>query len=731
MLTDDPNYEKIKECKYDTNQKEIQKQNKNESNNIYNKETKNYGKMDYDIFQEDLEKLKRLNDEYKNKNEKIARELLSFKNDNKKLYDQNKKNNFIFNNKISILEKEIIFLKNLILKITKRINPTSLKDIIDQILEKNLQINEIDIDRLRLEKNYEKYENELKAFIDRDKNYMENSELYIELKLKISNVQNKLHEINRKIQERKKDIAILENKFNETKENIINNDRNAIIEKIENKVKVNNILKNDDYIININNAANLIAENSNLTMEDRRNNLDDEINFIHNKANSSNMKNENSFAYQESPNKEIYTEKNINMEENDLNRDNSTANDFYNNHKATNVFKKNYLDTFKNSDNYQNENNLDRNKPTPSLLITPNENKVDSTKRWNFQYKLNSENNNNLPEKKEFLTDNEKNKKDTRDIKGTNSNIDNDNNSDDIRNSNSKELSFEKEIYEKKNPLYKNKSNSILKKLYDGISIDTEKINEKYDKILNKSKENIPIEKQSKNERNNIINSFNKDNLENKLKDIDKIGKLKSNFNKEKFKEEKNNEIAKPIDAKNNIKSLNFNYNIKVNELDVKTYLFNKNEDVDKKKNSTKNNLVENEEINNYNKDSKKKEILGNKNNENTKSSNLFSSDEIEDINKFPEKIIPKTIEENSEHSLNLNNKDVYGLSNNFTFNNLGETENSYEVKSSKASNKNTDELEYRNNLNHLDINNMKNEIRNFNASKKKGFGRKHFEIDI
>lgn len=692
-------------------------------------ESKKNFKNDYSILQEEITKLKNLNSEYKSKNEKLTKDLKSFRNDNKKLYDHNKQINYSFNNKLTFHEKEILFFKNLILKILNFISCDNIRKLIEQILEANNFISEFEIERLKLDKNFEKYENELKAFLDKENNNLENSELYSELKLKVANSKDKVIEINRKIQDKKQEILVLESKINKEKEigNCLEkkNDNSKNSNESENKEFTKNSLfekfakmQKNNFVSNENNnernrKEELIIQNKPV---DNLQESEDEEQGNYNYNNNDDVRNylekENSFENNE-----------IDNENNFFRIENNTINQFFNNNKATNVFKKNYVDSNKNAELEKNYNNTKiknydiSDNHSDKSSVKKEEEKIFSeknTNKLNFEYKINPIHH----KKPEYM---------------------NQNNPD--YNSKKDELAlFEegREYKEEKNFYNRNKQNFNSKKS-DGISIDTDKINEKYDKLLNK----VAIEAAGNITNNNNNNKHEADcilkdrNLEYKLKDqLRPFSAVKSEANnliKDKH-DFKKSEVPKALETKRDKHNLNLNYENLYSEVVENKILTEEKPNVKENKNNTKN----------KNNDFDYKRSLNSERNNKKESKRTFKnvlSDDVDKFGKSPEKLNSKKIEPAQIKSdLNENpigsNKDNYGCNNNFTFNNNEETENSIESKSSRKLNKNVNEdfAAAKNDMkdNKGEAKNIEHQPSNFNdVPKKRGFGRRNFDIDI
>lgn len=750
-----------------------------DTQNTENSKTNN--KNEYFILQEEINKLKNLISDYKNKNEKLNRELKSFKNDNKKLYDQNKYQNYNFNSKLTIFERDLLYYKNLILKISYLLNSANIKNIVEQILEIASQVTELEYERLRLEKNHEKYENELKLFIEKDNNNLENSEIYTELKIKVSNAKNKLLELNRKIQDKKQNILLLENNFNKEREkerekeklkeiDLISKSRDK--EKVENtKILKNNIFekfdkimlrektenkKIDDVINNyyskdihkISKEVNLPDESSIVNLYKKENTEEDESNrqLKINQLEEDNTYSEEDMEYKNF-NTNTNSNKNVNMENHNddplfYKIDNNTVNDFFNNNKATNVFKKNLIDSNKNSETNKNENMNLKIANKDSII---NDNYKDYNKNLNFEYRLNSEietykNKNEVAfendisnEKKNqgFLEEQEENQK----IKIHPEYVYKEDlqHSEDIENNNYREL-----LNDRKK---KKERNSNTK--FDGISIDTEKINEKYDKLLNKNSD-------SNLQKNENLIEISNNLIEEKYKiqeDLKHFSDRKLEFRTEiPIRDKINSEIQnlKLPEKKINNQNLNFNYGLTNDEFDSQQNNLNKIFDIkDKLKsniNSTKDSIEENENKNKFNIEYKRNLNLNiERNKRDLKKINhpTLLSDDIDKFCKSPERITSRQIQTESSGSnnniINKNNiKEIYSCSNNFTFNNNQETENSWEKKSEKTSIKCAEEVSSNLDLKEKDNSASENYLKNLNcANKKKGFGRRNFDIDI
>jgi len=658
-----------------------------------------------------------LNSEYKNKNEKLMKDLKSFRNDNKKLYDHNKQINLCYNNKLSLHEKEILYLKNLILKISSIINNNNIKNYIDQILEANTAISVCEIERLKIEKNFEKYENELKAFIDKDSKNLENSDLISELKLKVSNAKSKVLEINRKIQDKKQEILVLESKINKEKEIAINLEnkkrnnsngsnkkdqlKNPFLDKYSNKQNAN-LTSNENQENDENKRkakANKILFEKRLEQKLPQKNTqtysieseEDEKIKENNFSNSNEFEKENSFEQYEIDNNcnsnnfanEDYTHC--------LKIENNTVNEFFNNNKATNVFKKNYVDS--NSKNtIEKDPSEKNNKEKSSIESTIKEDfqkEFININKLNYNYKLNSET------KEEEIDQN---------IADDQEEI--------LNLSEEKEFSAEKFFYNRK-------SNSKSKKI-EGISIDTDKINEKYDKLLNKI-----VKEETKENGKHETNSLLIDrNIENKLTDNPiPFSNMKSeSTNPNKAKIEKTNETHIVLNTNENKHSLNFKY-----ELDEKIKI--------------KRIIDEKIKVNNY-KDNNfdyKRNLNSERNKrENKKTLKNILSDDIDKFGKSPEKINSKNNQASQvkkDQDNPVSNKDNYGCNNTFTFNNDNEeTVNSIESKVSKMSSKNINENISKNDRRELtgeEENLSNNEVAVINLPKKRGFGKRNFDIDI
>jgi len=698
-------------------------------------ESKKTYKNDYNILQEEITKLKSLISEYKAKNDKLTKDLKSFRNDNKKLYDHNKQINYNFNTKISLNEKEILYLKNLILKAISFVTCNNIKKYIDQILEAYSFISEYENERLKLERSFEKYEIELKTFIDKENNNnnnLENSELYAELKLKVSNAQNKVFESNRKIQDKKQEILILESKISKEKEkgnylekenetkNVNNNNnnlngnekkdmmRNPLLEKFSKMQKANlqaNESKNKRNSKDDHNSKITLDDNDNLPNYVKRSETAEleaeDLNIDHN-----NFEKENSFEQHQ--HNEV-----DGIENNFFTRiENNTVNEFFNNNKATNVFKKNYVDSNKNAETEKNDNNNNNRNNEKKLIYGKNLNR-----KLNFDYKLDTNLNNRAAAAADTIQNNS-----DENSKGNNDSV----------------LSVDKEINEESFNYNRNKQQSLNTKKLEGISIDTDKINEKYDKLLNIDVNEEAAKELNKHQSNNTCLLKDR-NLEYKIKDQSRpfpaINSIIDNFSKGKNdKQDKNSEVPKDLDTVRNKHNLNCNYDIVNNGYGVE------------------NKVIDEEKANviscnkNYNFDYKKSLNSERSKRDNKRSFKSILTDNIDKFGKSPEKnnsnkIIGPPVKATNdliENPISHNNKDNYGCNNNFTFNNNEESENSIESKHSQklirnAANSNNN-FGIKNDKKEIigEVNTFENEsnITN-NVPKKRGFGRKNFDIDI
>lgn len=673
-----------------TNNKEIIDDNKIESTQGTMQDSKKMYQNANNILQEEITKLKLLNSEYKFKYEKLMKDLKSFRNDNKKLYDNNKFLKENFNNKLNLYEKEILFQKNLILKIANFIKNVYIKTYIEQILEANDFISGYELERLKLVKNLEKYEDELKAFIDKELKNVESSDNYSELKLKVSNAKNKLSEINRKIQDKKSEIIILESKINKEKDHI------EISEDNNHRNYLNSLNKKD--LMNtpiVEKFSKLHNENLLINKFNKPSPKDHIVKKFHSNefAEENQISNANNYEYEIEKEKsldqcEFEEEKDCQQDENDeninyLKMENNTVNEFFNNNKATNVFKKNYVDSNK---HFEQEiiNKQDKEKEKEIIKLNSNSNK-DNTEN-------NSLDNLNFDYKKSQIVNEDIIRKETND--------------------NSEKKEFEEENY-----FYnRNKANSKSKKK-EGICIDTDKINEKYDKLLNKisneAKKDI-----IKPETNSLLIDRN---MEYKLKDYSKpFSNFKSEMDEiiNKDKAQKINEIPKSLNSNKNINNLNYNYDLDNDRLDNKKIL-------DRNSNNTNKD---------YHFDYKRNLNSERNKRDNKKNFKNSLTDDIDKFGKSPQKVSNKNAEAKKDFVDPNSNKYNYGCNNNFTFNNNEETENSIDSKPSKKSSKNLkDEDLMEEKVESIkEIQNLESEnLKVINPAKKRGFGKRNFDIDI
>jgi hypothetical protein len=281
-----------------------------------------------------------------------------------------------------------------------------------------------------------------------------------------------------------------------------------------------------------------------------------------------------------------------------------------------------------------------------------------------------------------------------------------------------KEFSAEKFFYNRK-------SNSKSKKI-EGISIDTDNINEKYDKLLNKvvKEETKETSKQetSKQETNSLLIDRN---IEDKLTDNpNPFSNMKSDStNSNKAKIEKTTETHIVLNTNENKHSLNFKYELDDEQIKIKRII-----DEKIKVNNNKDNNFDYKR--NLNSERNKKE--------NKKTLKNILLDDIDKFGKSPEKINSKNNQASQvkkDQDNPVSNKDNYGCNNTFTFNNNNEeTENSIESKVSKMSSKNINDNISKNERRELigegdNLNN--NEVTGINLPKKRGFGKRNFDIDI
>lgn len=232
--------------------------------------------------------LSSLNNELKSKNERLVNESNSFRNDNKKLYDQNKKLLEDYNKNIS-LQKENKFFENILLKILNNHPSHEIKSAANNMIDLFDITNNIEKDKIKLEKNLEILENEYGVIVN-DKTG--NEELESSLLKQIGNMKILVMEYERKILEKNNEIAYLEEKC-------FSNDYYNSTQSFQNTnsfVKLSNS-KNEYRLLDSDNNNNSYNNNNLVSKNIRINN--EKKNLINNINSSTNYDNSNKIQPEE------------------------------------------------------------------------------------------------------------------------------------------------------------------------------------------------------------------------------------------------------------------------------------------------------------------------------------------------------------------------------------------------------------------------------------------------
>jgi len=137
------------------------------------------------------------------------KELKSFKNDNKILYDQNKKLKDILQDK-KLLVKESSFFESLLVKVLNILPLQDLKIASSNIIDLHDISNNYEKDKIKLEKKVEDLEKEYKII---KKEEPRNEELENSLVKQIQNIKNLVYEYDKKISNKKNEMLLIEKKF--------------------------------------------------------------------------------------------------------------------------------------------------------------------------------------------------------------------------------------------------------------------------------------------------------------------------------------------------------------------------------------------------------------------------------------------------------------------------------------------------------------------------------------
>jgi hypothetical protein len=379
-------------------------------------------------------------EELKSFKNEISKELKSYKNDNKKLYEENKNlGNSLATKKLN--EKESKFFEEILLKIISIQQNIELKNKLINLIDLFDYINNIEYDKITLEKKMENFERELFDISNdnNNNNNFKNKEFENALINQINNMKNLILEFEEKINDKKKEMINLFNNLDKFNIALCNNNNNNKYE--ENKKKIN-----EDF-----------SENNN------NNNKFNPYAYPYN--NNNNINNINSLEFRENLPKEslecdifssnfLTTEKNINsfMISGDRHENNKNI---YNNINNNNKDKEN------------NDPDIDKDKDkqahgsifTFSQSEKANENENENENEIENENDLNNNNNNNKETGRSYLNElqiQRKNKK-----KNINENMNNNlnNPTQEILNNNDNNKRYENLNNLNNSNLYKNNNN--------------------------------------------------------------------------------------------------------------------------------------------------------------------------------------------------------------------------------------------------------------------------------
>jgi hypothetical protein len=269
--------------------------------------------------------------EEKHKNfEEIFNELKSYKNDNKKLFEENKILGInLYKKKTN--EKELKFFEEILMKIILYHPNFEIKNIVISLIDLFDYTNNLEYDKIKLEKKLENLEKEF-HIISNDSNFnSRNIELENSLINQIKNMKDLVVDFEIKINNKKNEMInlynILEN-FNSKINSNFNNNSNSISHDINNKKA---FLNSNDYSKDNFNFGNNKINNNNFDLRNLQRNFssinygngngNESFNSINNNSNNSNnydkenFKNNNNLAFSN----EFYLRNNINNNVNNNN----------------------------------------------------------------------------------------------------------------------------------------------------------------------------------------------------------------------------------------------------------------------------------------------------------------------------------------------------------------------------------------------------------------------------
>ncbi len=298
--------------------------------------------------------LTKIANELKIQNENLSKKSKSLKNDNKKLYDQNKKLIQGIPEKV-FLENDFHFFENLLVNILNILPIQDIKSAANNIIDLYDFANNIEKDKLKLEKKMENLEKEYNIII---KEKFRNVELENSLINQINNMKKLIFDYQNKINDKKYEIQNIENKIFGNKISFL----------VSSNSNFNNTNKGNSFSNNISDINNLQRISNNF--DTISNNPNTTLNYSNSLiiTNDSHVKNKKNFE------SNFITTKYIN---------------------ENNEYKE-----FKNTDNFASFSNFAKesyipnsisNDPRANNHLNNNLNFSNEAQKYNFNYNLNPE----------------------------------------------------------------------------------------------------------------------------------------------------------------------------------------------------------------------------------------------------------------------------------------------------------------------------------------------------